>query len=93
MKNFRIQYSRNRQIEYDQIPFKHWKGAPYSCFPRRPLEIELFYFMPSAYYTCLSSWDLSGIEDESQKKKSFDTYLLLEKENSPYLLTYLKSIN
>ena len=90
VKNFRIQHSRSTEIygRY-QIPFKEWKGALewnlISCFPRRPLEIGLFYSMP----TCLSSWDLSGIEDESQKRAltpTCPTYYWKKKILHTYLL-------
>ena len=78
VKNLRIQHSRKTQIiKRYQIPFKEWRNTSYSCFPRRTLEIGLFYSMP----TCLSSWDLSGIEDESQKRRaSTPTYSLSKNE-------------
>ena len=46
VKNIRIQYSRKTQIiKRCQIPFKEWRDTSYSCFPRRTLEIGLFYSM------------------------------------------------
>ena len=85
VKNIRIQYSRKTQIiKRYQIPFKEWRDTSYSCFPRRTLEIGLFYSMP----TCLSSWDLSGIEDESQKRRtSTPTYYWKKKILHTYLHT------
>ena len=64
------------------------KGAPYSCFQRRPLEIGLFYYMPTLFYRRLSSWDLSGIEDVSQKRAlapTCPTYSWKKKILHPYL--------
>ena len=50
VKNLRIQYSRKTQIiKRYQIPFKEWRDTSYSCFPRRTLEIGLFYSMPTYY--------------------------------------------
>ena len=61
------------------------KGAPYSCFQRRPLEIGLFYYMPTHFYRRLSCWDLSGIEDESQKRALAPTYSWKKKILHTYL--------
>ena len=85
VKNLRIQHSRKTQIiKRYQIPFKEWRCASYSNIPRQPLKIGLFYSMP----TCLSSWDLSGIEDESQKRRaSTPTYYWKKKILHTYLLT------
>ena len=97
VKNFRIQYNVKPSIYWDvkyistvifgryQIPFKEWRGATYSNFPRRPLKIGLFYSMP----TCLSSWDFSaGIEDESQKRRALTpTYYWKKKILHTFLFT------
>ena len=83
VENFRIQYPINRQIFY-QVPFKQWKDAPYSCFPRRPLEIGLFYYMPTLFYRRLSGWD------ESRKRAltpTCPTYYWKKKILLNYLLT------
>ena len=85
VKNLRIQHSRKTQIiKRYQIPFKEWRSASYSNIPRQPLKIGLFYSMP----TCLSSWDLSVIEDENQKRRaSTPTYYWKKKILHNYLLT------
>ena len=89
VKNVRIKYSRKRKI-FRGIPrgrrgMTSLMGAAYSTFPRRPLEIGLFYFMPKLF---IKLRDLSGIEDESQKKRALTpTYYWKKKILHTYLLT------
>jgi hypothetical protein len=85
MKNLKIQTSRDTRIF--GAPSKWMFLFNISCFPtfpRRPLEIGLFYSMP----TCLSSWDLSGIEDETPQKRALTpTYNWKKKILHTYLHT------
>ena len=72
VKNFRIQHSRNRLIFEWVSTFNPDYLASDSTFPIRPLEIGLFYYMPTLFYRRLSGWD------ESRKRAYLLKKVLLE---------------
>ena len=86
VKNLKIQTSRDTRIfgAPSKWMLPYCSIGCFPTFPRRPLEIGLFYSMP----TCLSSWDLSGIEDETPKKRALTpTYYWKKKILHTYLHT------